>query len=190
MKENLHELMSFKKHNVPEVFRSHWFQCTCLGRSQILQRSPLVFPSCVCGIIPLFSLESERRYKGVRQCNENGGLCSMSEYTPVWFQGISPSSICPCRCQTQCWRVSAVGSRCCIIYQLMLSQESRTRRSGLPDVESEKDSRGQFYMCWTTNTKYVICSRSISQHESMGHNLKNIFKILYSSSQSWLLWTC
>lgn len=132
------EMMPLHKHDVPEVFLSRWFQCTCLGRWQILQHSPRAFPSYVCGTIHPFSLESEHRQEVVRQKQWKRRTGSLWGCTPVWFQGISLSSFCPCHCQTRCWRVSAAGSRCCIIYQLMLSQECWTRMCGLPGVEPEE----------------------------------------------------
>ncbi len=62
---------------------------------------------------------------------------------PVWFQGISPSSFCPCRCRRRCWRGSVVGSRCCRVYLLRSPQGSPRETSGRSVQEPDEDKRGQ-----------------------------------------------
>lgn len=126
--------------DIPLVFLFHWFLCTCQDRWQILQRSPLVCPSCVSGTNLPSSPRSDRGEKTIRRWKEWRVITLLTtnptehDATPVWFQGISPSSVCPYHCQKRCWHGSAVGSRCCRVCLLMSVQGSLTGTSG-PSVQ-------------------------------------------------------
>lgn len=77
---------------------------------------------------------------------------------PVWFQGTSLSSFCPCRCQRLCWRGSVVGSRCCRVYLSASARGSQPERPGPSAREPEEDTRKQtrFLLDLCSNTSLFV----------------------------------